>query len=300
MGKKIKGQRVTRSPYEQISKNCLSVYYERTGDWKKHILLTSDWHWDNPKCQRELLKKDLDLALKLEADVIVNGDLFCFMQGTADPRRTKSDIRPEHNVSNYFDAVIEDCANWLKPYYPILRLISRGNHETKILKHQETDVTDRLAQLINAWGGNVYTGNYAGYVWFQTEGKGGRRHTKKMFYHHGKFGGIISKGTQGASRYASVVPDADIVTCGHTHDHWSFTVPRYRLRPNGDVVTDDQIHLKTGTYKDEQSQLKGWHTERIFMPKSYRMWYLMMSGNTQKLNDLGYFDTQTAHSIYGT
>ncbi len=76
------------------------------------VLLISDLHWDNPKCDRELLKKHLDEALKGNHDILINGDLFCLMQGAYDPRKSKSDIRPEHNSANYFDAIINTAVDW--------------------------------------------------------------------------------------------------------------------------------------------------------------------------------------------
>ena len=87
---------------------------------KKKVLLISDIHWDNPKCRRDVLKRHLDQALEEDAVIIFNGDTFCLMQGKADPRKGKQDILPEHNVYNYFDAVVEDAVNWFKPYAKIL------------------------------------------------------------------------------------------------------------------------------------------------------------------------------------
>jgi UDP-2,3-diacylglucosamine pyrophosphatase LpxH len=45
------------------------------------FLMISDVHFDNPKCDRVLLKKHLDQALKRNAKVLINGDFFCIMQG---------------------------------------------------------------------------------------------------------------------------------------------------------------------------------------------------------------------------
>ena len=45
------------------------------------IAMLSDLHWDNPKCDRELLKKHLDYCKEHNIPVMVNGDFFCLMQG---------------------------------------------------------------------------------------------------------------------------------------------------------------------------------------------------------------------------
>jgi hypothetical protein len=96
---------------------------------KQEFLLISDLHWDNPKCNRDLLKSHLDEALKRKAIIILNGDTLCLMQGRFDPRGTKKDVRPEHNKVNYLDLVIEDCANYLAPYAHNIAVVGYGNHE---------------------------------------------------------------------------------------------------------------------------------------------------------------------------
>ena len=83
---------------------------------EEKLLLMSDLHWDNPKCDRRTLKNHLDKAKAMNAKVILNGDTFCLMQGKYDPRRNKNDIRPEHNKPNYIDAVILDAVEWFGPY----------------------------------------------------------------------------------------------------------------------------------------------------------------------------------------
>ena len=40
------------------------------------VLLLSDLHWDNPKCDRELLKKHLDQAKEQGCPILLNGDTF--------------------------------------------------------------------------------------------------------------------------------------------------------------------------------------------------------------------------------
>ena len=72
------------------------------------IAMLSDLHWDNPKCDRDLLKKHLDHCKQENIPVMINGDMFCLMQGRGDNRRNKSDIRPEHNNARYLDSVVEN------------------------------------------------------------------------------------------------------------------------------------------------------------------------------------------------
>ena len=116
----------------------------------RRILLISDLHWDNPHCDRQLLKRHLDEAVAGCHDILINGDLFCAMQGKYDGRRSKGDIRPEHNNAKYLDSLVETAAEWFAPYAKNIKVIGYGNHETSILKHCETDLIERLVTLLNA------------------------------------------------------------------------------------------------------------------------------------------------------
>lgn len=93
----------------KIQRNVHRLYAEKKNS---RLAILSDLHWDNPKCDREKLTAHLEYCKKNDIPIFVNGDFFCLMQGKYDPRRNKRDIRPEHNVANYLDAVIEDAVNF--------------------------------------------------------------------------------------------------------------------------------------------------------------------------------------------
>ena len=119
---------------ERISRNIHKVAVDKS----QLFLLLSDLHWDNPKCERDLLKRHLKQARERGAAIVINGDFFCLMMGKYDPRRSKKDILPEHNKANYIDAVVEDAVKWWTPYADMILLIGYGNHEcyhpdTKVL-----------------------------------------------------------------------------------------------------------------------------------------------------------------------
>ena len=109
----------------------------------------SDIHWDNPKCDWKILKKDLDYCKENNIPIMFNGDTFCLMQGKWDPRGTKSDIRPEHNNIRYLDSIIETAVDFFTPYAHLITVVGYGNHETAILKRHETDVLQRFVDLLN-------------------------------------------------------------------------------------------------------------------------------------------------------
>lgn len=256
------------------------------------LFTTSDWHFDNPKCNRELLFKHLNEAKKRNSMIMVIGDLLCLMQGRYDPRRSKSAIRPEHNKDNYLDLVINDTAEKLRPYAHNILLISKGNHETSVSSRMETDIIERLVERINTLeGSNIQVGEYTGYVTLSFQSNTTRR-ALQIGYSHGNWGGVITKGTLSVVRYAAMLPDCDIMFSGHTHDGW--IVPQPRLVRNSNarkVEVKNQWHVKTGTYKEEFDQGKGWAVERIAMPKYLGSCFTDIYFNSDK--DLEYTFTLT-------
>lgn len=233
------------------------------------FMFTSDWHFDNPKANRDLLFKHLDECVKTNTYIIVNGDLLCLMQGKYDPRRNKSAIRPEHNGDNYLDLVIYNTAKVLSKYAHLILQINKGNHESAVSSRNETDVTERLVTEINLLAGtNIQVGEYMGYITLSFNRLGGAYKSLNVAYDHGHWGGVITKGALSVTRHASMFPQADVVISGHTHDGWIMNHPRYVMNHiKGTVEVKNQWHVKTGTYKEEFQHGKGWAVEKIAMPK---------------------------------
>lgn len=257
---------------ERISKNIARI--NLVG---KHIQLAllSDLHWDNPKCDRNLLKKHLDYCLEHDIKVMLNGDTFCLMQGKFDPRRSKKDIRPEHNKVNYLDAVIEDAVEWFSPYASILTVIGYGNHETGIIKNVETDPLQRFVDLLNyKCNSNVITGGYGGWLVLNINEtkKSTRKTSVKIKYFHGSGGGgIVTKGALNLTRMLEMAEGFDVFCMGHIHENSSRNDVREELITTAGnfEIRLKQIHLAiTGTYKEEYSDgYMGWHVERGAPPK---------------------------------
>jgi hypothetical protein len=236
----------------------------------KKVLLLSDIHWDNPKCQRDLLKRHLDEAKEIGADVLLNGDTFCLMQGAYDPRKNKNDIRPEHNKANYLDAVVNDAVQWFSPYAHLIKVVGYGNHETNILKRQETDVIERFVYGLNSLNDTqVEVGGYGGWIVYRFQrntGEGRTRFAIKYFHGSGG-GGPVTKGTIQFNRMSTMVEGADMIWMGHVHEDHELTYTVERLSQNK-VWLKDILMVRTATYKEEYNEGKGgWHVERGASPK---------------------------------
>jgi hypothetical protein len=239
----------------------------------KKVLLISDIHWDNPKCNRDLLKRHLDQAVALGADILFNGDTFCLMQGAYDPRKNKSDIRPEHNKANYLDAVVNDAIEWFSPYASHIKVIGYGNHETNILKRQETDVIDRFVFGLNSKNGtNVQVGGYGGwivYTFARSEARTANVSYKIKYFHGSGGGGPVTKGTIQFNRMSTMVEGADMIWMGHVHEDHELSYTIERLSAQHKVHLKEILMVRTPTYKEEYNEGKGgWHVERGAPPKA--------------------------------
>ena len=232
------------------------------------IAMLSDLHWDNPKCDQELLKKHLDYCKEENIPVIINGDMFCLMQGRGDNRRNKSDIRPEHNNARYLDSVVETAVEWFTPYADILAVIGYGNHETGIIKWQETDILQRFVDLLNLkCHSNVQVGGYGGWIVIKMNNHSRIATTRIKYFHGSGGGGVVTKGALNLTRALELYEGCDVYAMGHIHENSARNDVRDALESNskkGYSINHKPIHLMiTGTYKEEYGDgSKGWHVER--------------------------------------
>lgn len=275
----------------------IDIPFTRNHDWEQWVLLRSDVHHDNPKCDQDLEREHLETALEYDAPVIDNGDLFCAMQGAWDKRKSKESIREEHQVNNYLDALVDTAAEFYKPYGSIFAVLGRGNHETAIEKAHETNLTDRLAAAMRRDGSKVVASGYGGWVRFRFLDHAKRsqcRGTVLLHHYHGSGGGgPVTRGTIQTNRIAVNHPDANIVLTGHTHDSWTMPIPRVRITPSGTIYHDEQLHVRAPGYKDAWGDGSGgWEVERMLGPKSIGSVWLRFFYSRSR--DQILYDTQKA------
>ena len=262
----------------QTAPGCYLIEFDAsTGSWHQDFLLTSDRHHDNAHSDHRLEMLHLEEAVERDAGILDIGDLFCAMQGKYDRRSDLSQCRPEHREGRYLDSLVETAAEFFEPYADRWLLLAPGNHEGSILKHHETDLTQRLAERFRSSGSPVVTGSYAGFVRFRVN-IGGRSLSRVMYYIHGHGGGgIMTHGVLNTRRRQSFLADADIVWSGHTHDAWNLRLSRASLTEKGSLRLDDVHHVSTPGYKDEFGPLEGWHVERGAPPKPLGAAWLRLS-----------------------
>jgi hypothetical protein len=264
--------------------------HEVTCQSGQEFLLISDLHWDNPHCDRGLLKNHLDEAVKRNAAIILNGDTYCCMGGKYDRRADKSLIRPEHNTDRYFDAIVDTSVEWFAPYAKNILLIGYGNHETAIIKHGETDLLQRFASTLNyATGSAVQVGGYGGTIDIRVLHDTIRGVNFVVHYYHGfGGGGVVSKGVIHDQRLLAGTEGYDLTWMGHVHELYYHQNMVHRYDRSTKTLIQKPIHqLRTATYKEEwDGGYMGFHTERGRGPKPLGGYWLKLetSRNTSKDN----------------
>jgi hypothetical protein len=262
---------------EKRGRNVIVIKQNIVGEnWEQWYLLSSDRHHDSRDCNRALELEHLEKAKKRSARIIDMGDLFDVMQGKYDPRRDYPEMRPEYiermsrDRTGYLDVVVKDAIEFYRPFAPLFVMVGRGNHETAIQSHNDTDLVDRFVYGMNAAAKTqIFTGGYGGWVRFQFSMNGTQRESINLKYFHGAGGGgPVTKGVIQSNRQAVYLPDAHIVIGGHIHESWILAIPRERVSNEGIVSQDLQYHVRTPSYKNDYTDGSGgWHVERGGPPK---------------------------------
>lgn len=249
----------------KLNDNIIKIETKKT---KVSLLLISDVHFDSTSCERELLKKTLDEALQKDALIFFNGDFFDMMQSKGDKRHTKGSLRKEYLGDNYFDLVIEDAFNFLKPYAKQIFIMADGNHETAITKNYETNPLDRLCYMLRKE--SVSPVQHAGYQgWIVITLSDGSAHVPYIIkMHHGSGGNAkVTKGLIEHNRIANYIEGADMIWLGHTHSQYCVHSTTERITSSNvyNIKLQKTYYIRTGCWKQEYKP-NGWATEKGFSP----------------------------------
>tara|TARA_Y100000310_G_scaffold271436_1_gene285935 strand:+ start:3863 stop:4816 length:954 start_codon:yes stop_codon:yes gene_type:complete len=282
----------------RLKRNVFEVSCEiRSTKDHQWFLLRSDVHHDSTHCNRTLEKKHLEEVIERNALVFDFGDCYDVMQGRFDRRSSKDDLREEYKQGDYLDALVSDFTKYYTPYAKHFGMVSMGNHETAILKHHETNLTERLVDRLNVkTGSNIHVGGYSGWIRFNVKygatevGRSKDGYKRKghetgginLWYHHGYGGDApVTKGTIQTARQAVYLPDAHVCVTGHTHNEFIMPLQRVRFKPaTGTIYQDEQLHVKCAGYKEEyEDGFAGWHIERGAPPKPNGAMWLKIGWN---------------------
>lgn len=259
--------------------------------WEQWILLRSDAHTDNTKCDRALEEKHLREAVERGAIICDLGDCLDLMCGVSDRRQSKAMLRSSHAAAAYFDAVINETAERYAPYAQNWAFLGVGNHESAWLKHHETCPTTNLVRAIKSINprSQIGAGGYGG--WFKLRvGVNNCKLTWTMRYHHGSGGGApMSMGVLDSRRMMSWLEGVDCIAVGHNHHSNIVGVAREYLETRNGVYEIRNRHcdfIRCGTYKQDWGDGSGgWIVEKGPGPTSLRAKWVRLFIRWETEND---------------
>jgi predicted phosphodiesterase len=225
--------------------------------WKQKILFLSDIHLDSPWCDRKLLKKHLDEAVETNAIIMCAGDLFDCMQGPKDPRASYRELKDIYKHNDYFDCVLDDVADFLKPYSKNIAMIGYGNHEYSVSRHNGTDMIQRIICKLRDMGSPAVAGGYGGYIKLSVFDNHMKtpRDSYKIAYNHGAGGDApVTKGMIATNRQATYLNDFNLVWNGHNHNSYITQQATIKLSGKDEIEQGLVTFIRTPGYKNEYDQ----------------------------------------------
>jgi hypothetical protein len=208
----------------------------------------------------------MDTAIKMDAEILIIGDLFDAMQGRFDPRRDMSHLRPEYRRPDYYDYILKDTAKQLEPYADRIAMITNGNHELSVLKNANTDLIARLVEDLNNKNQShtIKVGGYGGIILMAYD-----EFVCPIKYFHGSGGEApVTRGAIQTNRQAVFLPDFQVILNGHSHNSYWIPIARERVTNDGRHYFDMQHHVRTPGYNMAYGDGSGgWEVTRGGVPK---------------------------------
>jgi hypothetical protein len=196
------------------------------------------------------------------------------MQGKYDKRASKDALRPEHQCNDYLDALVRTAADFYGPFAKNFINLGYGNHETAIVKAHETDLTQRLAGVLNdRHKTSIQTIGYTGFIRF--EFALGKNFSKTLWYTHGSGGGSpVTHGYIANSRQQFYI-DADIFAKGHVHRCWAAETIKHGITERGKLNRKSVWYVQCATYKDSYGDgVAGFEVEKGLGPRPLGAWWM--------------------------
>ena len=268
-----------------------SIYTNLQSNTELWTLNVADVHFDSVYCNRELMRSQFDEAARRNARINIYGDWFDAMQGRYDKRREYPLLRKEYKREDYYDFVVKDSVEWLKPYAHLLDICADGNHELSVLKHANTNLMDRLVYGLHTETENCTAvhGGYGGWVRYMfslgLEPRSGTQKGIKVKYFHGAGGEApVTRGVIQTNRQAVYLPDADIVFNGHSHNSYYVPIVRERIGNKGTLHMDIQHHIRIpGFMQSYGDGSTGWEVTRGGVPKPIGSIWVKFTTNCKEI-----------------
>lgn len=240
----------------------LYVYIERT-DQVVPILWASDLHVDSIDSDIESMRVHFEHIRKRNGAILLGGDIFDAMQGKQDPRHSKSQIRPELLVDDYFDVLVPWTIEKLNLAHMPIAVVMPGNHEMSVLRKNETDLIGRLARALRCPRG-AYTQFYRLFIIGPNQTVKDKRFV--IYATHGSGGSApVTMGIIKTNR-RQVSAEADIYLSGHLHQAWVAAQSIEFVKSNGLIGRRTIWHGQAGGYLKNSLQGSGFYGQHEIKP----------------------------------
>lgn len=236
-----------------------------------------DTHMDSRLYDAQAFQHDMRRAKKEGRRCITTGDIFNAVK-LNDPRYMKHTLHKRFMDSGddaVMDAIVDYAFTQIDPYFDMIDVMSIGNHEATMIKHDGTNLVTRLIKMLNdkhsheshriQYGTNMY------YLVYRFRIKATSTKLYTILVHHGTANMGKSKGLSCVSKFREAGYIYDLFLFGHGHQ---FVATRgVWVRPMVDRMYAEDYDLQvtkcravqTGTYK--KNILRGdstWEEDKAF------------------------------------
>ena len=217
--------------------------------------LLSDLHLGSAHTDEEMIKRDLEVALKKKDRIAINGDVFDLILPTDSKRFTPHVVHPRfQGCTDLLNKVCDWGVDFFSPYAHLIDWINSGNHCSAIEKHNSFDPIHYIVQRLNERltkrrsKHQIKYGGYCGFAVYTLP------HSKSftLFYHHGFGGGsTLSGAASDLNKMLAQLEGVDLVWLGHKHQKLSGHVVRISPARSGDQPQTREVRfVRTGAYLD--------------------------------------------------
>lgn len=228
--------------------------------------LCSDLHLGSVNADHDLIVRQLAMAKKAGARVIINGDLF----DAIGPMDRRFDLTTLHTAvcrsKDLAKAIVDMALEILMPFKDCIDIIGIGNHEESWIKYGYNDPVRRVLEEMARGGGKAVHGSFWGYIRTSFNVVGCRRRpVHKLLYLHGTGGDSpVTKGTIDFNRKGRNWV-YDCLTFGHKHNLVCSADQMADISSKGTYTERLQLNLQTGSYYRNYRQL----TDAEVLDQSY-------------------------------
>lgn len=220
--------------------------------------ICSDLHIGSPSFDAKRWQRDMDAAAKVNARVLVNGDVFDAID-FRDKRYDASALVPElRGEKDLQGAVVRLAAELMAPYRGIIDVIGVGNHEEKWINWNANDPVARLIERLNSQleadgtDHRIRHGGICGFIrtrfFMDPSDPRGARVNHDLLYHHGSGGDSpVTKGSIDFYRRENQFL-FDAVTMGHKHHRSFMDGCVVELTAKGRLNFRERKSIQTGSY----------------------------------------------------